>query len=160
MKYSLLSRLMCGSAILAMATIDQSEFARFGAGDKTNVFLRVDKRVDLTMVAGATVSAQINLPAGAQRVTVSFETPTAFSGTPTNINARVGLAAAGQEVVADTDVKSQGHIAGTIVAALNQTTVAAAGVTPLYLQVAANGGTSPAGTVSVYIGYAVPAEGN
>jgi hypothetical protein len=143
-----------------MATIDQTEFSRFGAGDRANVLLRVDKRVDLTMVAGAQVNLQINLPPNAQRITVALETPTAFSGTPTNINCRVGLTNGGQEIVADTDVKAQGHIAGTIAAALNQTNLAATGVTPVYLQLAAVGGTNPAGTCSVYVGYAVPAEGN
>jgi hypothetical protein len=143
-----------------MATLDQTEFMRFGAGDKSNVFVRVDKRVDLVMSAGVAVQAQITLPANAQRLMVAFETPTAFSGTPTNINARVGLTAGGQDIVADTDVKAQGHVAGVINAALNQTAVAVNGLTSVYLQCAANGGTAPAGTVSVYVGYAVPAEGN
>jgi len=143
-----------------MATIDQTEFTRLGAGDKSNIFLRVDKRVDLSMSAGAPVQAQINLPANAQRIMVAFETPAAFAGAPTNINARVGLTGGGQEIVADTDVKAQGHVAGTIAATLNQTALAAGGVTPVYLQCAANGGTAPSGTVSVYVGYAVPAEGN
>lgn len=143
-----------------MATIDQTEFMRFGAGDKSNIFLRVDKRIDLVMSAGIAVSGQINLPAGAQRLMVAFETPTPFTGTPTNIYVRAGLTAGGQEIVADTDAKAQGHVAGTIAAALNQTALAAGGVTPIYLQCTANGGTAPSGTVSVYVGYAVPAEGN
>ena len=143
-----------------MATIDQTEFTRFGAGDKTNVFVRIDKRVDLIMVAGVTAQAQITLPANAQRLMVMFETPAAFSGSPTNINARVGLTSGGQEIVADSDVKAQGHLAGTIAGSLNQTAIAANGVTPVYLQCVANGGTAPAGTVSAYVGYAVPAEGN
>ncbi len=143
-----------------MATIDQNEFTRFGAGDKSNVFVRIDKRVDLVMTAGGTVSAQINLPANAQRLMVMFETPAAFSGSPTNIYTRVGLTSGGQEIVADSDVKAQGHLAGTIATALNQTAITANGVTPVYLQCTANGGTAPAGTVSVYVGYAVPAEGN
>jgi len=143
-----------------MATTDQAEFTRFGAGDPTNVFVRIDKRVDLVMTLGATAQAQVNLPANAQRVMVALETPAAFSGSPTNIYTRVGLSSGGQEIVADTDVKAQGHIAGTIAASLNQTTLAAGAVTPVYLQCAANGGTAPAGTVSVYVGYAVPAAGN
>jgi hypothetical protein len=143
-----------------MATIDQTEFTRLGAGDKSNIFLRVDKRVDLTMSGGVAVQAQINLPVNAQRVTVAFETPNLFTGTPTNINTRVGLTSGGQEIVGDTDVKAQGHITGTINAALNQVTLAAGGITPVYLQCAAVGGSQAAGTVSVYVGYAVPAEGN
>lgn len=143
-----------------MATSDQSEFVRYGAGDKTNVFVRVDRRVDLTMTAGATAQAQINLPANAQRLTVAFETPNAFAGSPVNINARLGLTSGGQEIVADTDVKSQGHIAAAIALTLDQTAFAANAVTPVYLQCAANGGTAPSGTVSVYVGYAVPAAGN
>ncbi len=142
-----------------MATIDQSAFMRYGAGDKSNVFVRVDKRVDLVMAAGATTAAQINLPAGAQRLSVAFETPVAFSGAPTSIMARVGTAAGGQQVVADIDVKAQAHVTGTIVPGFDQTAVAANGVTPLFLQIAATGGTAPAGTVSAYVGYAVPAEG-
>lgn len=143
-----------------MATRDQFESTRYGAGDKTNVFVRVDKRVDLTMAAGATVQAQISLPANAQRLTVAFETPNAFAGTPVNINTRLGLTAGGQEIVADTDVKGQGHIAAAIVPALDQTAFSANAVTTVYLQCAANGGTAPSGTVSVYVGYAVPAAGN
>jgi len=148
-----------------MATIDQSEFFRYGAGDKSNVFVRVDKRVDLIMAAGATVSAQITIPAGAQRVTVAFETPGAFSGAPTNVNARAGTAAAGQDIVADTDVKAQGHVTAAIAAALDQTKLTGDATkgysnTPLYLQLAANGGTNVGGTCYAYVGYAVPAEGN
>jgi len=30
-----------------MATIDQTEFTRFGAGDKSNVLVRIDKRVEI-----------------------------------------------------------------------------------------------------------------
>jgi len=148
-----------------MATIDQSEFFRYGAGDKSNVFVRVDKRVDLIMAGSAAAAAQIVIPAGAQRVTVALETPAAFSGAPTNVNARVGSALAGQDIVADTDIKGRGHIPATIAAALDQSKVTGDPTkgysnTPLYLQLAANGGTNVGGTCYAYVGYAVPAEGN
>ena len=142
-----------------MATTDQAEYTRYGAGDPTNVFLRIDKRVDLTMAGGVAVTAQINLPANAQRLTIAFETPNVFAGAPANIYTRLGLTSGGQEIVADTDVKGQGHIAAIIPATLDQTAFAAGAVTPVYLQCAANGGTAPSGRVSVYVGYAVPAAG-
>lgn len=107
----------------------------------------------LTMVAGATVSASITLPANAWLSTIQFETATAISGAPTNINARTGTAAAGQQVVADVDVKAQGHVTGTIVAALDKQGFAATGPTTLFFQLAAVGGTSPAGTVNAIIHY-------
>jgi hypothetical protein len=52
-------------------------------------------------------------------------------------------------VVADTDVKAQGHVNGTIVAAFDAIT----GAETYFLQLAANGGTSPAGSVVVAIEY-------
>ncbi len=142
-----------------MSTEMQKEFGRWGAGDRTNLKVRVEKRIDLVMTAGVTVTANFNLPASASRLTVAFETPTAFSGAPTHINARVGLSSGGQEIVADTDIQAQGHITGTIAAALNQPDITGStsgqggSVTPVYLQLAAAGGTNPAGTCSVFISY-------
>ncbi len=137
-----------------MATVDQSEYARFGGGDRSNVFVRVDKRIDLTMVAGTTVAASLVLPVGAQRLTVQAEVPAAFSGSPTNINLSVGTAAAGAQIVAAMDVKAQGHTPGVVVAGFDNT--ASAGT--VYVTLAAVGGSAPAGVCTVYVGYAVPAE--
>ena len=109
--------------------------------------------VSLTMTAGATVSGQMNLPAGSWLDAVKLETPAAFSGAPTNVNVRVGSAAAGQQVVADVDAKAQGHIAATIVSTLD---AVGGAPTVLYFQAAAVGGTSPAGTVNVLVHYRPP----
>ncbi len=142
-----------------MATELQKDLARWGGGDRTNIKVRVEKRVDLVMTGGTTVSAQFSLPADASRITVAFETPSAFTGTPTHINARIGLTSGGQEIVADTDVQAQGHLAGTIVAALNNADVTGSiagkggSITPVYLQLAAVGGATPAGTCSAFISY-------
>lgn len=109
--------------------------------------------VSLTMAGGATVSGAVSLPAGAWLDAIRLETPAAFTGSPTNINVRCGSAAAGQQVVADVDAKAQGHIAATLVSSLD----AVGGVpTILYLQAAAVGGTSPAGTVNVLVHYRPP----
>lgn len=106
----------------------------------------------LVMVAGATVSGSIAVPEGSQLHSIKLETPTAISGAPTNINVRVGSAAAGQQVVADVDAKAQGHIAATIVAAFD----AMAGVVTYFFQAAATGGTAPAGTINAILTYSPP----
>ena len=129
-----------------MATIAQ-KIANERGGVATRTLTRTF--ATLTMAAGATASGSISVPAGSHLNSVKAETATAFTGAPTNINLRVGTAAAGQQVVADTDVKAQGHVNGTVVAAFD----AIAGAATYFLQIAAVGGTSPAGSVVVAIDY-------
>lgn len=133
-----------------MATVIQKERNRAGAGASTRAL--ASQNVAVTMAAGATASGSITVPEGSWLHGIRAETATAFSGTPTNINLRVGTAAAGQQVVADVDVKAQGHVAATIVAAFDSVT----GATTYYYQIAATGGTNPAGTVNVRFEYWAP----
>ena len=125
------------------------EYSRLGAGRKTVLFNRLSKIVNMTMAGGVTVSDMIRLPAGAVLRGVNFEVPVAFSGSPTAMNLRVGTALAGAQVMADTDVKAQSHGTGTVVAAFDAVGSFAGVETDLYLQLAASGGTTPAGTVYV-----------
>lgn len=107
----------------------------------------------LTMAAGATTSGSVSIPAGSWPIALRLETATAFTGSPTNINFRAGNTAAGQQLVADVDVKAQGHINATIVAAYD--TIGNTDTT-IYYQIAAVGGTNPAGTVNVILEYYPP----
>jgi len=108
--------------------------------------------VPVTMAAGATTQATITVPIGSALGAIRAEVATAFTGSPTNINLTVGTAAAGAQVVAATDVKAQGHIACTIVSTFDSV----AGTDVYYLQIAAVGGTNPAGTVNVVLTYHPP----
>lgn len=132
-----------------MATVAQKTANQRG-GVSTRTMTRAFKT--LTMAAGVTVSDSITVPAGSHLNSVKAETGAAFTGTPTNINLRVGSAATGQQVVADVDVKAQGHVAATVVSSFD----AIASTITYYLQLAANGGTSPAGSVTVCIDYFPP----
>lgn len=107
----------------------------------------------LTMAAGATTSGSVNIPAGSWPTAIRAEVATAFSGSPTNINFRAGNAAAGQQLVADVDVKAQGHTNCTIVAAYD---IVGSVDSTIYFQIAAVGGTNPAGTVNVITEYFAP----
>ncbi len=138
-----------------MSRVVGIEYSRLGAGRKTLLFNRLSKIVTMTMSGGVTVSDMIRLPAGAVLRGVNTEVPAAFSGTPTAMNLRVGTAAAGAQVMADTDVKAQGHGTGTIVTAFDVVGAFVA-ESDLYLQLAASGGTTPAGTVYVVVNYDAP----
>jgi len=142
-----------------MSTILQKEFFRYDGVNSTSlnpVYVHVAKVVTMTMAAGAAVATTALLPKGSLLSSVRFETPTAITGTPTNINARVGTASTGQQVVADVDVKAQGHITGTIVTALDVTNIASTADQILYLALAAVGGTNPAGTIYAVVSYMMP----
>ena len=81
-------------------------------------------------------------------------TPTAFTGSPTNMNLTVGSEYLGAEYVATVDVKGQGVISNTLVGAglaalLNMTGT-------IWAQVINNAGTNPVGTAMVEILYAPP----
>lgn len=132
-----------------MATIDQTLNAERGADSRlTSTVL-----VPLTMVAGAAVAVTREIPPGSWIIGIKLETPTAFTGSPTAINLRIGTASTGQQVVADVDVKAQGHISATVVAAFD---VAGNNAASLFLALAASGGTAPAGTCNALITYAAP----
>lgn len=104
-------------------------------------------------VAGTgTVSGSFSVPEGAHLSSVQVEVPAAISGTPTTCNFRVGSAAAGQQVVADVDLKAQGHTVCTIVAAFDKI----AGVTTYFWQMVTTGGTAPAGAFTVIVDYFPP----
>lgn len=70
------------------------------------------KTVTVALVNGA-ASGSFSLPTGAAGATYHFDTPVTIPGTPTTINARLGTSAAGQQIVADVDVKTQGYIIAT-----------------------------------------------
>lgn len=137
-----------------MPTVMQKERARAGAGLTGAASARTPVALNqaITMVAGATVSGSFVVPEGSWLAAIKAEVATAFTGSPTNINLRIGSAAAGQQVVADTDVKAVGHVACTIVAAFD----CIAGITTYFYQLAINGGTNPAGTVNVRVDYFPP----
>ena len=132
-----------------MATEESFIASNHGVGSRP----RYGQTISLVMAAGATVSGQLALPQGSWITTIRGETPAAFSGSPTNINLRVGNAAAGQQLMADTDIKAQGELMGTIPAAYDRINN---NDTTLYFQLAANGGTSPAGTCNVLVEYFPP----
>lgn len=104
----------------------------------------------VTIVDGA-AAGTFALPAGALVEKISFETPTAIPGTPTNTNLKLGSAAAGAEYVANTDVKAQGWIDATIVYAGRNP------ASTVHYTVTSSGGTASAqdGTVYVHVEYAI-----
>lgn len=110
--------------------------------------------ITLTMVAGATTKGSVSIPTGATGLSVGYANGTAFTGSPTNINLTIGSTDGGAEIMAALDVKAAGNSAGTFVAA-NSALV----ITPpstVYAQIAAVGGTNPAGTVQVRVSYYLP----
>jgi len=138
-----------------MATEDQYLESRRGAG--TPARAACTKLVTLTVSGNSTVKdTSVTLPAGSYFRSVQIETPTAISGTPTSCNVRVGTADTGQQIVADVDAKAQGHIAATIVAALDKIGGFSASDTQIFCQVVTSGGTSSAGTINLLIGYDAP----
>lgn len=111
----------------------------------------------LTVNGNTTVKdSTITLPAGSIFRAVQIETPTTISGTPSSCNVRVGTADAGQQVVADVDAKSQGHIAATIVTAFDKVGSFSAAAQQLFAQVTTSGGTGSAGTIYVFVSYDAP----
>lgn len=110
------------------------------------------KEITLTMVAGATASDVMDLPLGSRLHGIRAVNTTAFTGSPTNINARVGSAAAGQQFVADVDLKAAASTALTVVGSAAVLSLA----TSLYFQIAASGGTNPAGAITFMVTYTIP----
>lgn len=104
--------------------------------------------VPFTIAANGTLSTG-PIPIAPSWITgVRIETPVAISGTPTSCLLRLGITAAGQEIVADVDAKAQGHIAATIVTAFDAVGNAAGN---LFAQLVTAGGTSPAGTINLLV---------
>ena len=120
---------------------------------------RVTKHLTLTMSAGATTDATTDnvLPGGASDFAFWYQNPAAFSGSPTNIYLTIGTASGDNSYVANTDVKSAAGLT-----ALTQATGHVADLQSwpsgqaLHATLTANGGTSPAGTVTVGVEYTPP----
>lgn len=138
-----------------MATDDQYYSALRAAGDGIAAKVRVTQKVNFTVAGATTVSATVVLPAGSDFRGITLDTPVAISGGPTSCLFRAGTALAGQQVVADVDAKGQGHIAATIVAALDKGGVAAASATTIFLAVTTIGGGT-AGTIECFVEYDAP----
>lgn len=138
-----------------MATQDQMDSALRSAYSGKAAKTRVTQKVILTVAGATTVSDTVVMPAGSDFRGITLDTPTAISGGPTSCLFRAGTAAAGQQVVADVDAKGQGHIACTIVAALDKGNVAALTTTTIFLAVTTVGGGT-AGPIQVYVEYDAP----
>lgn len=127
-------------------------FGVAGAGN------RVDqtKVVTANLVNGA-ASGTFTLPSGAFMTSIAADTPVTIPGTPTTENLRVGTAAAGQQVVADVDVKTQGYIQLTLLYAGRAST----GLTYFYT-ITPTGGTagSQVGAVNLIVKYLAPQPTN
>lgn len=139
-----------------MSTEAKYQLTRQGAGIQAmNV---VSKVVVFTVNGNSTLSdSSIVLPAGSVFHSISLDTPTAITGTPTTCNFRAGTASTGQQIVADVDAKAAGHIAATVVAALDNVAAFAAADTTIFLQLVTAGGTASAGPINVRVNYAAPA---
>lgn len=124
-----------------------SNFDSIGFTD-TTVRNYVTKTVTITVVDGA-AAGTFSLPTGAVISAIHEETPVAIPGTPTATNLRLGSAAAGQQYVADVDVKAQGYVALTALYAARNATGA------IHYTVASSGGTagSQDGTIYLHVSY-------
>jgi hypothetical protein len=130
-----------------MATDDQYMMARRGGGQ-----MKTSATIALTMAAGATVSGSFTPPAGSRVSAMRSYTPTAISGSPTNINLTVGKTAGGQEYVATVDKKAaNANDLLTLVAAPDYASWPSGQA--IIAQIAAVGGTNPAGTVNVEVDF-------
>jgi len=118
---------------------------------------RLVSRVNSVLVVSgnSTVTGPITVPPGSYLFNVDIETPVAITGTPTSCLVSVGTTAAGVDIVAAVDCKSQAHVAATIVAAFDKI-AGLATLNTLYIQVVTTGGTAPAGTINVNVAYAAP----
>lgn len=138
-----------------MATEDVSVNTKRGAGIPARV--RVSKLITLTVNGNTTVKdSSVVVPTGSYYRAHTMDTPTAISGTPSSCNVRIGTADTGQQILADVDCKAQGHVAGTVVAALDKVGGFATTDTTLFSQVTTSGGTSSAGTIYILIDYDAP----
>lgn len=138
-----------------MATEDETLASRRGAGTAQ---ARVGARqlVTLTVNGNTTLKGQITIPANSWFRGITLDTPVAITGTPTHSNFRAGLTDGGQDFVADVDAKAAGHIACTVVAALDKANVTAGADTVIFYQLTTAGGTASAGPVEVFADYDPP----
>lgn len=109
-------------------------------------------RVPVTVVNGAAAGSFV-LPAGAIVTEAYRDTPVTIPGTPTTLNLRLGSAAAGQQYVADVDVKAQGFAALTVVYAMRN--AAAAAPATVHYTLTGSGGTAADqdGSIVLYVEY-------
>jgi hypothetical protein len=132
---------------------NERQFTAAVEGGTSAARTRFGQAIGLAMSAGATVSGQLSVPQGSWITSIRAETATAFSGSPTHINLRVGNVAAGQQLLADVDVQAQGEIVGAMPATYDRVNNNDA---TLFFQLAALGGTNPAGTCNVLVEYFPP----
>lgn len=116
----------------------------------------MDRLVSLTMAAGATTSDITFVPPTGSRVSsIRIHTPVTITGSPTNINATVGKTAGGAEYVASVDCKGfTVPTATTLVGAPDYSSWVSGQA--ICCQIAAVGGTNPAGTVNFFVSYQPP----
>lgn len=138
-----------------MATDEQAFVAH--RSDPVNIpstRIKTSAVITLTMAAGVTVSGSYTPPLGSRVTAMKSLTPVAITGAPTNINLTVGKTAGGAEYVASVDKKAANAADTlTLVAAADYASWPAQAI---FAQIAAVGGTNPAGTVSVEIDYSAP----
>lgn len=134
-----------------MAT--EAKFQNELKGVNSRVLSRVNSA--LVVSGNSTVTGPITVPPGSWLAAVDIETPVAISGTPTSCLVSVGTTAAGVDIVAAVDCKSQAHVLATIVAAFDKI-AGLATLNTLYIQVVTTGGTSSAGTINVNVAYSAP----
>lgn len=138
-----------------MPTQDQMDSALRSAYSGVAAKVRVTQKATFTVNGATTVLGTAVLPAGSDFRAITLDTPTAISGAPTSCLFRAGTALHGQQVVADVDAKAQGHIAATIVAALDKGNVAALATTTIFMEVTTVGGGT-AGPIVAYVEYDAP----
>lgn len=95
-------------------------------------------------------------PPGTTLHRYSTFTPTAFTGSPTNMNLTIGTEYLGAEFVASVDVKAQGKVDHTLVGSGIASAMGAAFNGTVWAQVINNAGTNPVGTAYVEIYYSPP----
>lgn len=134
-----------------MASEDQFLNANRGVGSR----LGSTQLVSVAVNGSNTIIGAITVPGPSWMKTVYIETPVAIGGAPTNCYVRVGTTSGGQDIVADTDGKAQGHIAATIASTFDKVN-GLNGLSQVYYQVNTIGGTSPSGTINLLISYDAP----
>lgn len=132
-----------------------TEQAYMAAGAGVGSRFASDQLSALVVAGNTTVKGPITVPQGSWLKSISIETPTAISGTPTTCNVSVGTTDGGVDIVAAVDCKAAADVAATIVTAFDKINGLAA-LTTLFIQVTTAGGTASAGTINVLVSYAAP----
>jgi hypothetical protein len=91
-----------------MATQNQKVLSKHGADE--NAFC---KKIVIAINDG-TAGGSFTLPDGGYVWDLQVETPAAIPGAPGAVNLRLGTVAAGQQYLADTDVKAQGVLSPAV----------------------------------------------